>query len=234
MAGKCACLKKRTEVSPNMCRPLPPLSFVSVSWFAVLSLVRNDKLRRPSLDKKEMRKQMHRAKLAKCRQDDIHIRHDIPQGQELFDVLQRDDVQKEFARLPEDSLVRAVLEVKPRLPAVGIVLLLNFTLVCFCVFLAAVFGDESYPTTAHARLLSLHSPGGVSVYRVEAVALLPRHAKEVRLCSRQLFPKCRHRNDLGAFVEPLSVRTTTSGIGLTARSGAGATTPKYFAGLSTP
>ncbi|CAB1105111.1 unnamed protein product [Ectocarpus sp. CCAP 1310/34] len=58
-----------------------------------------DKLRELSKDKKGMRMQLHRAKLAKCREDDIIIPAEEDQGQQLFDLLQHDDIQNKGERL---------------------------------------------------------------------------------------------------------------------------------------
>lgn len=88
---------------------------VSASWFVVFSLAQIRKIQHCGKEKRDMRRQLHRAKLEKCREGNIHIAKDNPQGQQLFDVLQSDDVQAEFAKLPDDSLARAVLEVNPSL-----------------------------------------------------------------------------------------------------------------------
>lgn len=61
---------------------------------------------------KSWRKSFHQHSLAKCREDDIFIKADCPQGEKIQQVLQHPDVAREFSKLKPESLARAVLEVK--------------------------------------------------------------------------------------------------------------------------
>lgn len=64
-------------------------------------------------DKKAFRQEKYAARLVKCREDDILLNAQEPQGQgqELVEALERPEVKPIFNRLPEGSLARVVLEV---------------------------------------------------------------------------------------------------------------------------